>query len=226
MPQSRQILAFLKNLSIPVALPRGVVVLNPYLEPHAWTCCEAFYEKYYADSAPRTLVLGINPGRLGGGLTGIPFTDPIRLTDICGISNPFPKKGELSSEFMYRMIAAFGGAERFYRQFYFSSVSPLGFTQNGKNLNYYDSPFLEKRLTPLIHHWLQRQIDLGCRTDRAFCVGEAENFRFLTRLNEGKRYFKQIIALPHPRFIMQYRRKKVDHYVALYLEKFGQKDSL
>lgn len=220
MPLAGQILNFLKGLTIPVALPRSVAILNPYQDPVAWNCCMDFYTKYYTDTATRTLILGINPGRLGGGLTGIPFTDPIRLQEICGIANPFPKKGELSSEFMYRMIAAFGGAEKFYKKFYFSSVSPLGFTQKGKNLNYYDLPMVEKRLTPLIHHWLQQQIDLGCQTDRVFCVGEAENYRFLTRINEGQRYFQEIVPLPHPRFIMQYRRKKIEEYVALYLEKF------
>ncbi len=39
----------------------------------------------------RYLILGINPGRFGGGITGIPFTDPIRLQNICGIENDFQK---------------------------------------------------------------------------------------------------------------------------------------
>ena len=49
----------------------------------------------------RHLLLGINPGRFGGGVTGIPFTDPIRLQNVCGIENNFEKKQELSSVFIY-----------------------------------------------------------------------------------------------------------------------------
>jgi uracil-DNA glycosylase len=219
---SEQILAFLHELSIPVKLPRHVQVMNPYRDPAAWTCCEAFYQKYYHDKQPRTMIVGINPGRFGSGITGIPFTDPIRLKEICGIDNPFPQKGELSSEFMYRMMAETGGIATFYKRFYISAVCPLGFTQNGKNLNYYDSAVLEKRLIPLMHDWLQQQIDMGVTTDQIFCVGEAENFRALQRLNETGKYFKEIVPLPHPRFIMQYRRKRVDEYVDLYLDRLNR----
>ncbi|MFI5224347.1 MAG: DUF4918 domain-containing protein, partial [Nitrospirales bacterium] len=66
------------------------------------------------------LILGINPGRLGAGLTGIPFTDPLKLQNICGIENTLPKKAELSADFIYTMISAFGGPEAFYKKFYFS----------------------------------------------------------------------------------------------------------
>lgn len=217
-PLSRPILDFLAQLSIPVKLPRAVSVMNPYRDPQAWACCVAFYEKFYADDTPRTMILGINPGRWGGGITGIPFTDPVRLEQVCGIPNTFPKRGELSSEFMYRMIEAWGGAADFYHHFYFSAVSPLGFTRHGKNLNYYDVPALQQRLMPCLHEWLHQQIALGCRTDHAFCVGEAENFRVLNHLNATGNYFREIIPLPHPRFIMQYRRKQLVAYIAQYLE--------
>jgi hypothetical protein len=218
-PWSEQILAFLRYLAIPVKLPRGVLVMNPYQETSAWTCCQKFYHSYYHDRQPRSMIVGINPGRFGSGITGIPFTDPIRLKEVCRIDNPFPQKGELSSEFMYRMMDAAGGITAFYKQFYFSAVCPLGFTQNGKNLNYYDLPLLEKRLIPWMHGWLRQQIDMGLNTNRIFCVGEAENFKALHRLNETGRYFREIVPLPHPRFIMQYRRKQVDEYVALYLDR-------
>lgn len=217
-PLSGQILAFYRQLTIPVRLPRGVVVMNPYHDAEAWTCCTAFYRKFYTDQDPRTMILGINPGRYGGGMTGIPFTDPVRLEQVCGIANNFSKRGELSSEFMYRVIEAWGGVIPFFRRFYFSAISPLGFTRNGKNLNYYDVPALQQRLTPLMHRWLQQQLAMGCKTDRVFCVGEAENYRFLNQLNATGGYFQEIIPLPHPRFIMQYRRKQLADYVIRYLE--------
>ena len=82
--------------------------------------CSDFYEKYYNDNNERYAFFGINPGRFGGGVTGIPFTDPIRLEKICGIPNDFEKKQELSSVFIYDMIDAFGGAAKFYKRFYIS----------------------------------------------------------------------------------------------------------
>ena len=77
----------------------------------------AFYNKYYNDDKPRYCIIGINPGRFGGGVTGIPFTDPIRLEKECGIDNNWPRKQELSSVFVYDMINAYGGSKAFYNQF-------------------------------------------------------------------------------------------------------------
>jgi hypothetical protein len=41
------------------------------------------------------------------------------------------------------------------------------------------------------------------------------------KLNERYHFFEQIIPLPHPRFIMQYRRKKLDQFIQLYLRRLG-----
>ncbi len=95
------------------------------------------------------MILGINPGRFGGGVTGIPFTDPKRVIEKCGLAYSGEMKHEPSSVFVYEMIDAFGGAIKFYEQFYIHSVCPLGFTNinnKGKaiNYNYYDSKELTK----------------------------------------------------------------------------------
>ena len=218
---SNQILRFLAHLQLTVPLPKGVDVMNPYRDPIAWNLCEQFYNKYYSDEAMRVLVLGINPGRFGGGITGIPFTDPLALEKECGIPNTLKKKTELSSEFIYRMIRAYGGPALFYRHFYISALSPLGFTQHGKNLNYYDNNELEKKVTPFIIESIRTQLDFGIRQDVCFCLGEGDNFKFLSRLNLSQHFFERIIPLAHPRFIMQYRRKKIDEYVADYLVKIA-----
>src|SRR6185436_14632967 len=136
---SSQILNFLSRLHLSVRLPKGVIVMNPYRDPSAWKLCEQFYTKYFSDETARVMILGINPGRHGGGITGIPFTDPLTLENECGIPNTLKKKTELSAEFIYRMIRASGGPDSFYRGFYISALSPLGFTRAGKNLNYYDN---------------------------------------------------------------------------------------
>ena len=127
MPLSKKILSFLKNLDLKVELPAEVEVMNPFKDQATFNLCEKFYKKYYSDNNPRHLILGINPGRFGGGVTGIPFTDPVRLQNTCGIENDFQKKQELSSVFIYEMIHAFGGPEIFYGKFYISAICPLGF---------------------------------------------------------------------------------------------------
>ena len=93
-----EILAFNKSLHIKSKLPDGVLVMNPFQDKTAWALSRRFYKKYYDDSIQRALILGINPGRHGGGITGVPFTDPPKLETICGISNTLQKKAELSAD--------------------------------------------------------------------------------------------------------------------------------
>jgi hypothetical protein len=216
-----KILRFLKSLEIQAPLPKGVEVLNPYQNQVAFDFCEEFYRKYYSDDNLRTLIIGINPGRLGGGLTGIPFTDPIKLQERCGIENQLPKRAELSADFIHMVIDAFGGLEKFYSQFYFSSVSPLGFTKDGKNLNYYDIPELQKALKLFIVKSMQTQIGFGLNTNVCFILGEGKNFNYVQTLNDEYKFFKKIVPLPHPRFVMQYRRKQLQTYITEYINKLS-----
>jgi hypothetical protein len=214
------VLAFNRHLAINVRLPKHIKVMNPFKEEDIFTLIERFYAKYYSDTELRTLILGINPGRFGGGVTGIPFTDPVKLEQECGIKNTLKKKTELSADFIYQMILAFGGPEKFYRHFYISAISPLGFIRDGKNMNYYDNRELNERLIPFILDSLTAQLTFGIRREVCFCLGEGENYKFLSRFNLKHRFFERIIPLAHPRFIMQYRRKKVKEYIANYLSKF------
>jgi len=216
---SKKILTFFKGLHIKEKLPAGVVTMNPYQNEEVLPLCQQFYNKYYHDDAQRTLILGINPGRFGAGLTGIPFTDPVKLQQECGIENDLPKKRELSADFIYQMIAAYGGKEKFYHQFYFGSVSPLGFTAAGKNLNYYDDMKLQQAVLPFVLKTLRDQIAFGLNTKVAYCLGEGKNFKFLSSLNAQHQFFESIIPLAHPRFIMQYKRKTINFYIEDYIAK-------
>src|SRR4249920_1440130 len=125
MTLADRILSFQKNLKLTIKLPKGVLAMNPYQDKIAFQLCEKFYKKFYDDEEQRTMILGINPGRHGGGITGIPFTDPVKLETL-GIANDFQKKRELSADFVYQMIDSFGGPKKFYQKFYFSAISPLG----------------------------------------------------------------------------------------------------
>ncbi|MBK7873114.1 MAG: DUF4918 family protein [Saprospiraceae bacterium] len=149
MTFAQQVLQF--NLSLPPSLkvPTGIEVLFPYEASETIQAMTTFYEKYYNDQEQRIFIFGINPGRFGAGVTGVPFTDPIRLVEECNISNNFQKKPELSSVFVYEFIHAFGGLEAFYKKFYITSLSPLGFTKDGKNYNYYDDRELQEAVSLL-----------------------------------------------------------------------------
>jgi hypothetical protein len=211
---------FYENLNIDSPLPEGVEVLNPYLFPPVSSILDSFFYSFYNDNQSRIGVFGINPGRLGAGITGITFTDPLNLDEICGIKNPFKKHPELSSTFIYDVISAFGGVEAFYGKFFLSAVCPLGFIRDEKNLNYYDSRDLEDALYDFILTTLREQIEFGLSTDRIICLGEGKNYKFLTRINGKEKLFGEIIPLPHPRWVMQYRYKRREEFVNKYLEIF------
>ncbi|MEJ7737777.1 MAG: uracil-DNA glycosylase family protein [Chitinophagaceae bacterium] len=217
-----KMLQFLQTLHLPVTLPKGIEVMNPFLDTTTLEICRQFYQKYYQDEHLRWMILGINPGRFGGGITGIPFTDPIRLQNDCGINNPWSKKQELSSVFIYDMIRAFGGPEFFYKNFYITAISPLGFTGNNKNLNYYDDKTLQSSIEGFVVDNLKRQLNFGIHRDVGFCLGEGINYRYLKRLNDSQHFFDTIVPLPHPRFIMQYRLKRKQEYIEMYYKQLGK----
>jgi hypothetical protein len=212
---------FLEKLHLGASLPQGVSVMVPYASAGVMRYTRAFYHKYYADGGTRRLLIGINPGRFGGGVTGIPFTDPIRLQSVCGIDNDLPKKSELSSIFIYEMIEAYGGASRFYSDFLITAVSPLGYVRDGKNMNYYDDPDLHRAVEPFILNCFKKQVDMGADQQVAWSLGRGQNHKYLTEINRQYQFFEKIIPLPHPRWILQYRRKRKAEFIDLYLDRLG-----
>ncbi len=215
MSFGEKVISFLSTTKIVEKLPDGVEILDPYAAPAAMDLTSRFYRKFYSDNSLRTFLIGINPGRFGGGATGIAFTDPVNLSEKCGIDNDLDKRHELSSRFIYSMIDAFGGPHEFYNQFYFTSVSPLGFVQNGKNLNYYDLPELQKILEPYMVDSLKTQISFGSRPV-AYSLGRGKNIAYLSKINDRYNLFKDIRPLPHPRWVMQYRLKRLEEFIELY----------
>ena len=102
---AHQLWQFYRGLQ-PLRIPRSFAVLYPYSDPVIQRGMKSYFQKYYADTNKRTLLLGINPGRLGAGATGINFTAPLQLKDACGISHPLYPQTELSATFIYDMIHA------------------------------------------------------------------------------------------------------------------------
>ena len=220
-----RIITFNRGLRYDRPLPEDIRVMNPFVENEwALAASSAFYCKYYGDNRNRVMLAGINPGRFGAGLTGVPFTDPKRLRDRCGID---VYKGESahepSSVFVYEVIRQYGGEEAFYGDFYVNSLCPLGFTRKNPggrevNCNYYDRKDIRESAEPFMLETMPRQIALGLRTDVCFCLGTGKNAAFLRRFNARHGFFGRVVPLEHPRYIMQYKSRKMQDYVDAYLE--------
>src|SRR6188768_2046322 len=228
---AKKLIDFYQSLRPPGNLPRDIEILFPQKDPQVIELIKKFFEKYFNDTRPRRLMLGINPGRYGAGITGVNFTAPRQLKENCGIDHHLGLTSELSAEFIYDMIGEYGGVKKFYANWFIGSVCPLGFTASPglptyrdrlskggiKNINYYDDQNLLKTVTPFIVDCIKKQIAIGFSTDKCLCIGGEKNFKFLSGLNNEHKWFKEIVPLPHPRFILQYRRKQKDQYIHQYL---------
>lgn len=215
---AQSIIKFYISLKPPRNLPDGVEILHPQADQQVQQVVKDFYTKYYSDDEPRQLLFGINPGRFGAGTTGVNFTGPKQLTEYCGITHPFKMRSELSAEFIYTMITAYGGCEKFYKKFFITSVSPLGYVKEGINLNYYDDAALAASLRPWIIKTIKDQLTFTRSSKACICIGGEKNYKYFNAVNDEFHFFNRIIPLPHPRFIMQYKRKQLVYYVDAYLK--------
>jgi len=219
-----KVIDFFRDLEFTGSLPYGISVMNPMREnDNVFAAASGFYRKYYSDNNPRRIILGINPGRFGAGATGIPFTDTIRMREKCGLTPAGIKTYETSSVFIYEMIDRYGGTEKFYGDYFISSVSPLGFTKTGTsgralNYNYYDSSELTNAVYDFAVDSIKKQLEFGICRETAICLGTGKNFSFLSKLNREYHFFDRIIPLEHPRFIMQYRTKQKESFIRAYIE--------
>ena len=217
----QRIIAFNKGLQYTGKLPEGFAVLNPYLDnPETLQVMTSFYDKYYNDEVPRKFIIGINPSRHGAGVTGVPFTDTKHLENDCGIPMLSARTHEVSSVFVYDMIAQYGGVAAFYKDYYINSPFPLAMVRknaqgNWLNANYYDDPELFALTREYMIETLKKHIALGLDTNEVYVLGK-KNATFLEKLNKEASLFKKMVVLEHPRYIEQYKSKEKQ----LYIDKF------
>lgn len=209
------------NLRVPTNLLPGVSALNPYQSPPVQAVVQTFYQKFFHDQQPRVFVMGINPGRFGAGVTGISFTTAQNLRTYCGIENPLPNTPELSSRFVYRVVEALGGSSAFYSRFFLTSLYPLALMKDNKNYNFYDDRATTAALWPVITDMVRQQLAFGYDRRVGICLGK-KNEGFLKRLNDEQGFFDQIIALDHPRYILQYRSRDLEGYVDQYVRTLAE----
>src|SRR5262245_10088752 len=104
-----KLIDFYQSLRPPKNLPKGIDILFPQKDKQVIELVKKFFYKYYNDKHPRRVMLGINPGRYGAGITGVNFTAPKQLKEYCGIEHHLKLSSELSAEFIYDVIGAYGG---------------------------------------------------------------------------------------------------------------------
>lgn len=216
------IIEYNKNLAYIGELPAGFRVINPFYDnPEAVKVMEQFYRKYYTDSQQRKFIIGINPGRHGAGITGIPFTDTKHLENVCGIRMQSAQTHEISSVFVYDMIAQYGGAELFYQDFFINSPFPLAIVREkevGKwvNANYYDDTSLLRMTEEFMITSLKKQITIGIDCSEVFVLGKM-NATYISEMNKKANLFGRITVLEHPRYIQQYKSKDKQFYIDKYI---------
>lgn len=215
---AESVMQYYRQLQAPTNLPADVEVMNPYLNDATVEVAEQFYRKYYSDNNPRIMLFGINPGRFGAGLTGVPFNDPARLEEVCGITNDFDKKPELSSRFINEMVVAYGGPDKFYSKYFISGVSPLGYLRDGINLNYYDIKGFKPMFEEYVVAQIEEQLKFGIDQSVAYSIGKGQNIKYLNYINDKYGFFEKMLPLPHPRWVMQYRLKRKDEFIQEYLD--------
>ena len=219
---AEKVIDFNCNLHYSGKLPEGFQVMNPYLDnPETMEIMQQFYHKYYNDLKQRRFIIGINPSRHGAGVTGVPFTDTKRLESVCSIKMQSAHTHEISSVFMYDLIAEYGGAKDFYKHFYINSPFPLAITRQTKdgkwvNANYYDDTILFEMVKDFMIMSLKKHISLGLDTSEVFVLGK-KNANFIQKLNKEVKLFDSLKTLEHPRYIQQYKFKEKKQYIDKYI---------
>jgi hypothetical protein len=122
--------------------------------------------------------------------------------------------------FIYEFIKLWGGAEKFYRDFFLTAVSPLGFVKNNRNFNFYDHPALLRDIKPFLIRSIESQLGFGARSEAAIVLGTGKIKQVFEDFNRECSFFKTVHAVEHPRFIMQYRRRRLGDYLQKYSEVF------
>jgi hypothetical protein len=206
------------DLRCQVPMPTGFQVLYPYSDLEVQRVVRQFYQQYLTDGPPRLALWGINPGRFGAGITGIAFTDPWALNHQLGIGTTLEGRREPSAIFISAVIDAYGGPAAFYADVLLTALSPLGFTREGVNVNFYDDAALQRTIVPFVVDHIAAVHSSGASGARSILLGSGKLQQFVNRHLIPINALAQTVALDHPRYIMQYRRLAMAEYVRSYVD--------
>lgn len=184
----------------------GISMLEGYLDQS--DIMDAFCEKFYSNQIPKIVICGINPGRLGAGLTGVPFFDFASLSKI------FPSiqrnDTENTAQFFFKVIEKIG-VERFFKYFYITNVSSVGYSKGKSNFNFNKLP---DNLQSIVFSNFAKEIEL-IKPAKIIALGEAAFNGVESAL--GKNNYR-LEKLKHPSWIMQYKRDEINFWVQAYAD--------
>lgn len=214
---------WLSTLKINTTLPYRVI--NQYSNENkreVFEMLNLFYEKYYSDKEERILILGSSPSMRSSGIIGIPFANAKQIKEEFDIDYTCKSYNNTSDHFMEEVIEKLGGYTVFYKKFYMNFVFPFPIQKfntksNFVNANYYENKKLYVELEPIIIESIKNIIKIGINRSVCYCIGTGENLKFLSSINEKYHFFDSIVALEHPRYIMQYNYKNKEKYIEKYV---------
>jgi hypothetical protein len=193
-----------------------VALLSPIADDQRRQAMAAFCSAYYNDDQSRVFWLGINPSRVRPTSTGVPYTDGFALLEKCGIVNDFSKSRELTADFFYQFIDAYGGAKPFYARHYAGAAYPLSILKKDKYCNYYDKDLPEEVMAS-IPGQIRRQAEIGHRGVLVI-IGSGENSKVLNALNDELGIFSHVLVVEHPRYILQYKSAVLQDFLAKFVD--------
>ena len=170
---------------------KGFSIITDFMDGFVWM--ERFYNRYVVPYEQKVVICGINPGRFGSGKCGVPFLDFRALNELVGDTGR--RDSEKSARFFYAVVRHFG-AERFYSTFYVTNVSWLGFTKDGRNINYYRLP--DDLQTIILGKFAY---EMGMVKPDRIIATSIEVAKTLSKLKAEKKIAAEIdIRLRHPRW--------------------------
>ena len=223
---AENVLNFNEQLAnIQIKLPEGFKLINPFSglnKDQIEEITTIFYNKFYNDRNKRYVIFGSSPARRGSAIVGVPFEDATHLQQETGITVDDFHINKSSSNFLYDVINRCGGCDKFYSKFYMNFVCPLGIEREASpghsvNCNYYENKKLKQALYDFIVNSIKKQLEFNIDKSICYCIGSGENYKFLNQINNQFHFFKKIISLEHPRFIMQYNSKNKENFLEKYL---------
>lgn len=184
----------------------GISMLEGYLDQS--DIMDAFCEKFYSNKIPKIVICGINPGRLGAGLTGVPFFDFASLSKI--FPSILRKDTENTAQFFFKVIEKIG-VERFFNYFYITNVSSVGYSKGKSNFNFDKLP---DNLRSIVFSNFAEEIEL-IKPVKIIALGDAAFNGVESAL--GKNSYR-LEKLKHPSWIMQYKRNEISFWVQAYAD--------
>jgi len=167
---------------------------------------EDFWRRFYPEELPRRVICGLNPGRFGAGLTGVPFTDFQTLSR--WMPSVEGQDTEPSAQFFAKIVDAIG-VDSFFQRFYVTNVSAVGYVKDGRNLNYHDLP---ADALEVVEQNFTEEMRLVAPT-RVVALGKHAYATVKKTLPSDI----DITYLAHPSWIMTYRRRELDAWVQRYV---------